>query len=90
MKVKLLRKIRSRIVSVEFCGKCYVDVKYYDISSKLVRYRIYNKMQLLDVIRNMFGRHFAKHVESKDKSANLKRLKKMLNSPIKYSWKEDK
>ena len=90
MKVKLLKKIRSRIVSVEFCDNIYVDVKYYGRSNKLVRYRIYCKEQLLDVIRDMFGNHFAKHVESKDKSASLERLKKKPNSPIKYSWEENK
>lgn len=90
MKVKLLKKIRSRIVSVDFYGKIYADIEYYDKHDDIECYRVFDKGQLLYVIRDMFGDFFANVVERRNKKANFRRAKKKLNYPVKYSWEENK
>lgn len=90
MKVKLLRKIRSRIVSVEFCNKRYAIIGYYDRNYEFSCHSVSGKGQILLLIRYMFGGHFANDVEQKNNQASLKRLEKTLNSPIKYRWEENK
>lgn len=90
MKTKLLKKIRSRIVSVDFYNKSYADIKFYDKHDDVECFRIFGKGQLLNVIRFMFGAYLANSVEDKNYETSLKRRKKKVNQPIKYSWKEDK
>lgn len=90
MKVKLLKKIRSRIVSVEFCNKIYANIEFYNRNDEFWSYSVFGKRDLLFLIRRMFGGFFADAVERKNNRTSLKRLKKKINSAIKYSWEEDK
>lgn len=65
MKTKLLRKIRSRIISVEFCGNIYADITYLDRDNEIKNYCTYGKGNLLTIIRNMFGNHFMRTIYRK-------------------------
>lgn len=85
MKTKLLRKLRTRIISVDFYNKIYADIKYYDKHDDVESYRIFGKRDLLYLIRSMFGAYLANHVEDKNYKTNLKRRKEKLSSPV-YKW----
>lgn len=89
MKTKLLRKIRTRIVSVAFYNKIYAVIEYYDKHDNVEHYRIFGKRDLLYIIRSMFGDYVANSIEGKNYETILKRRKKIVNSPIKYTWNNE-
>lgn len=92
MKAKLLRKIKSRMLSITFCDES-IEVEYVNSCGELHSYKLYmsegsvHDWSVFNLIEAMFGERYMKRVEKYREKSLSRRNEAKLTGKIRYGWK---